>query len=135
MSVSIAHMAVVAAGGALGSVARYLIAARVMAWVGGGFPFGTLAVNFIGCLTMGVLAEAAALFWSPSPELRSFLMVGVLGGLTTFSSFTLDFGVLWERNAQFSALLYLVASLVLTLGGFFAGMAAIRYFFPVGTAS
>lgn len=134
MSVAWSHMAAVAAGGAAGSVARYLIAAHVMAWTGGGFPFGTLAVNLLGCTVMGLLAEAAALFWSPPPELRSFLMVGVLGGLTTFSSFALDFGVLWERNAQLSAMAYMAASLVLSLGGFFAGMAVIRLLFSSGAA-
>lgn len=131
---SLSHIAAVAAGGAVGSVARYFIAAQVAAWTGGGFPFGTLAVNLLGCATMGLLAEAAALFWSPPPELRSFLLVGVLGGLTTFSSFALDFGTLWERNAQFTAMLYLMASLVLSLGGFFAGMALIRILFSSGAA-
>lgn len=134
MSLAVSHMAAVAAGGALGSVARYLIAAHVMAWTGGGFPFGTLAVNALGCLVMGMLVEAAALFWSPPPELRSFLMVGVLGGLTTFSTFALDFGALWERNAQLSAMAYMAASLVLSLGGFFAGMALIRLLFSPGAA-
>ena len=131
---SLSHVAAVAAGGAVGSVARYLIATQVMSWTGGGFPFGTLAVNLLGCAIMGLLAEAAALFWSPPPEMRSFLMVGVLGGLTTFSSFALDFGVLWERSAQLSAMLYLLLSLVLSLGGFFAGMALIRFLFSVGAA-
>lgn len=131
---SLHHLAAVAAGGALGSVARYVIAAQVNIWLGNAFPFGTLAVNLLGCAVMGLLAESAALFWSPPPELRSFLMVGVLGGLTTFSSFALDFGVLWERNAQITATFYLVASLSLSLGGFFAGMALIRFLFPVGAA-
>lgn len=131
---SLVHLAAAAAGGALGSVARYVVAAQIAAWTGGGFPYGTLAVNLLGCTLMGALAEAAALFWSPPPELRSFLMVGVLGGFTTFSSFALDFGTLWERNAQLSAALYLMTSVVLSLGGFFAGAALIRILFSPGAA-
>lgn len=116
----------VAIGGALGSVARYLLMTAVGHWFGTQFPYGTLTVNALGCFTMGALAELAALAWSPSPELRALVMVGVLGGFTTFSSFTLDVGVLVGRGAILPAAGYVLASVVLTIAGFFAGLAAVR---------
>ena len=116
----------VAVGGAAGSVARYLLIMLVGQWLGTLFPFGTLIVNTVGCFAMGVLSELAALVWSPSVELRALIMVGVLGGFTTFSSFTLDVGVLVGRDELAAAMGYLLASVVLTILGFFAGLWAVR---------
>ncbi len=126
MIASPSTLAAVALGGAVGSAARYLLMTAVGHWFGTQFPYGTLVVNAVGCFTMGVLAELAALVWSPSPELRALVMVGVLGGFTTFSSFTLDVGVLVERNALPAAAGYILASMVLTIAGFFAGLAVVR---------
>ncbi|MBP2296960.1 fluoride efflux transporter CrcB [Azospirillum rugosum] len=126
MLASPASLVAVAVGGAVGSVARYLLMTAVGQWLGTQFPYGTLTVNAIGCFTMGVLAELAALVWSPSPELRALIMVGVLGGFTTFSSFTLDVGLLVSRDAFLSAAGYVLASMVLTIAGFFAGLAVVR---------
>lgn len=121
----------VAVGGAAGSVARYLLILLAARWLGTGFPFGTLIVNAAGCFAMGVLSELAALVWSPSPELRALVLVGVLGGFTTFSSFTLDIGVLVGRDELAAAAGYLVASMALTILGFFAGLWAVRSLVPV----
>lgn len=126
MLASPASLVAVAIGGAAGSVARYLLMTAVGQWLGTQFPYGTLMVNAIGCFAMGALAELAALVWSPSPELRALLMVGVLGGFTTFSSFTLDVGFLVSRNAIPAAAGYVLASMVLTIAGFFAGLAVVR---------
>ena len=126
MIASPSTLAAVALGGAVGSAAGYLLMTAVGHWFGTQFPYGTLVVNAVGCFTMGVLAELAALVWSPSPELRALVMVGVLGGFTTFSSFTLDVGVLVERNALPAAAGYILASMVLTIAGFFAGLAVVR---------
>ncbi|ANC91940.1 fluoride efflux transporter CrcB [Azospirillum humicireducens] len=116
----------VAVGGAAGSVARYLMLTMVMQWAGTRFPVGTIIVNVIGCTVMGVLSELAALAWSPSPELRAFLLVGVLGGFTTFSSFTLDIGLLVARDEFMAAAGYFLASTLLSVVGFFAGLWAVR---------
>jgi CrcB protein len=116
----------VALGGAAGSVARYLLAGQIGQWVGAQFPWGVLAVNVIGCTLMGALAELAALAWSPSPEVRALVMVGVLGGFTTFSSFALDVGFLLGRGAHFGALAYIAASVVLSLVGFFGAQLLVR---------
>ncbi|MDE1147563.1 MAG: fluoride efflux transporter CrcB [Azospirillaceae bacterium] len=116
----------VAVGGALGSVMRYLSQVWLARWLGNGFPWGTLFVNVAGSLVMGILVEAAAKAWSPSPEFRTFLTVGVLGGFTTFSSFSLDVGTLVERGDFAPALVYFAATLVVGVGSLFLGMALVR---------
>jgi len=116
----------VALGGALGSVARYLVVAQMARWLGLAFPWGTLTVNVVGGLAIGLLAEAMALKWPVSPETRLFLITGVLGGFTTFSAFSLEVVALVERGALGAALLYIVASVVLSIGAVFVGFAIIR---------
>ena len=88
----------VAAGGAFGAVARYLVYVLAGQLLGSGFPFGTLIVNVVGSFCMGVLVEGMALAWTISPETRLFLAVGVLGAFTTFSAVSLDVAVLYERG-------------------------------------
>lgn len=116
----------IAVGGALGAVARHYVAAQIAHLLGHGFPFGTLSVNVIGSFIMGVLVELMALAWSPSLELRAFMTVGLLGAFTTFSTFSLDFAVLFERGALASAFAYVLASVVLSVGALFVGLAATR---------
>ncbi|HEX2113865.1 MAG TPA: fluoride efflux transporter CrcB [Alphaproteobacteria bacterium] len=116
----------VALGGALGSVARYLVVAQMARWLGPAFPWGTLAVNVIGGLAIGLMAEAMALKWPVSPETRLFLITGILGGFTTFSAFSLEVVALVERSAFGAALAYVVASVVLSVGAVFAGFALVR---------
>ncbi len=111
-----------ATGGAIGASARYLLVGRLAHWLGAGFPVGTLAVNAVGSFMLGVLIEVTALVWSPSPELRALLVVGVLGSFTTVSAFSLDVLVLFEPGAPGLAGLYLAASVTLLLAGIYAGM-------------
>src|SRR5262245_39389560 len=93
----------IAAGGALGSTLRYLLSAQITRLVGPGFPWGILIVNLLGCFTMGVIAELGALRWNMTPEMRSFLTTGILGGFTTFSAFALDTALLTQRDEMVSA--------------------------------
>jgi CrcB protein len=116
----------VAAGGAIGAVGRYLVMSGLGHWLGHGFPVGTLVVNVLGSLAMGALVELGALVWSPSPELRAMLVVGLLGSFTTFSTFSLDVVVLVGRGANFAAMGYIVASVVLSIAGLVLGMALVR---------
>lgn len=116
----------VAAGGALGASARYLVGVGSGRLLGFGFPWGTLTVNLLGCFIMGLLIEAMALRWSVGNELRAFLTVGVLGGFTTFSAFSVDFVLLVERDAYVSAGFYLLASVGLSIAALFAGLAIVR---------
>ena len=117
----------VAAGGALGAVGRYVVAAQALRLMGPNFPWGTLTVNVVGSLVMGILVELMALRINLSPEMRAFLVVGVLGGFTTFSAFSLDVSLLLERNMLGQAFLYAVASVILSVGALFVGLALTRH--------
>lgn len=103
----------VAAGGAFGSVLRYLVSLLALAWLGAGFPWGTLAVNVMGSAAIGLLAGLGV-----QGEMRLLLVTGLLGGFTTFSAFSLETGLLAERHAGLAAL-YVAASLGLGLAAFF----------------
>ncbi len=120
----------VALGGALGAVARYLMVGRFEYWLGVGFPYGTLTANVLGSFLLGVSIEIMALLWSPSPELRALLTVGLLGSFTTFSALSLDTLLLFEAGAPGQAALYALASVLLSLIGSFAGMRLARVSLP-----
>ncbi len=127
---SISALLAVAAGGVTGAVARYLVYIAVGRLLGTGFPYATLIVNVLGSFAMGVLVEAMALVWSASIEMRLFLTTGILGAFTTFSAFSLDFAVLYERRAFALCALYTVASFVLSVGALFAGLHLVRRLIP-----
>jgi CrcB protein len=86
------------------------------------FPYGTLAVNVIGGFLMGLFIELLARRFEGSPELRLFIAIGILGGFTTFSSFSLDVAVLWERGELAIALSYMLASVILSIGALSLGL-------------
>jgi CrcB protein len=115
-----------AAGGALGSSARYLVNVGAGRLLGMGFPWGTLIVNIVGCFIMGLLVGWAALKGSVTQEARVFLATGVLGGFTTFSAFSADFAALIERRDFGFSALYLTGSVVLSLLAVFAGIYLVR---------
>lgn len=112
----------VASGGAIGSVARYLVGVGMARAFGVAFPYGTLAVNVIGGFLMGLFIELLARRFEGSPELRLFIAIGILGGFTTFSSFSLDVVVLWQRGELATALFYVLASVILSIGALFLGL-------------
>lgn len=116
----------VALGGALGSLLRYFVAGSVQSAAWPGFPWGIFVVNVSGGLAMGIIAELAALKLNMTPEVRAFLTVGILGGYTTFSTFSLDSALLIERGAYASAALYVSGSAILSILALFAGMWLVR---------
>ncbi|MCK5621529.1 MAG: fluoride efflux transporter CrcB [Alphaproteobacteria bacterium] len=116
----------IAAGGALGAVARHFVNNQITHWLGDGFPWGILVANVAGSFAIGVLAESMALAWSPSQELRAFMIVGGLGAFTTFSTFSLQVVLLYERGQMLLAAGYVASSVVLAVGGLFAGLALVR---------
>lgn len=120
------ELAAVAAGGVIGAVARYLVYVATGHLLGTGFPYGTLIVNVVGSFAMGVLVETLALVWSGPATIRLFAAVGILGSFTTFSTFSLDFVVLYERRAYGLCALYTIASVVLSIGALFAGLYLMR---------
>jgi CrcB protein len=98
-------------GGAIGAGARHLVGQWVIARVGPGFPWGTLSINIVGSLAMGLLIGALARGDAGEP-MRLFVGVGILGGFTTFSAFSLDFWTLFERGQGAQAFAYVFASVV-----------------------
>ena len=118
----------IAAGGAIGSVLRHYAGKAALYMLGSGFPYGTLFVNVLGSFVMGALVGLFANSFNPTQEMRAFLTVGLLGGFTTFSSFSLDVVTLYERGEFVSAALYVFLSLALSLAGIFAGLFLTRSF-------
>lgn len=117
----------IALGGGIGSVLRYVVAVVVTAQTGPGFPWGTLVINVTGSLIIGVIAEVAQTRAIAMPNVvRLFWMVGVLGGYTTFSTFSLDGVTLIADRAPWLALSYLCASVILGVLAAMAGVAAVR---------
>lgn len=125
---SFVSVLLVALGGALGSVCRYLAGVGAGRLLGPDFPFGTMIVNIFGSFFMGLFIELLAVRFDGSESLRLFVAVGILGGFTTLSSFSLDSVVLFERGAIAAAAVYVGASIVLSLAALIAGLHLVRAF-------
>lgn len=114
-------------GGGLGSALRHganVLAARF--W-GIQYPVGTLCINVLGSFAMGAAVEYLAMKTGLSHQVRLFLTTGVIGGFTTFSTFTLEIATLSSRGEAIWAGLYILSSLIFGVGGFYAGMALVRW--------
>lgn len=119
------HYVAVAIGGALGAIFRVALG-KILPQVIAGLPTHILFINVIGCLAMGALTELMAIHWSPPDYLRYFLISGMLGGFTTFSAFSLEFGLLVLRNEYLLAFAYASLSFLLSTLAFFAGLKVVR---------
>jgi len=114
-------------GGAIGSLARYGVSVAIGRLWGNPFPLGTLLINIAGSLAMGVLVGMLARLLPPNQnEIRLFAAVGVLGGFTTFSAFSLDAVTLVERGEWNQALLYAVLSVVVSIAALYVGLLITR---------
>lgn len=120
------HILLVAFGGALGSVCRYLVGVGALRLMGPSFPWGTLTVNVAGSFAIGVLAELIVARFGASAELRLLLITGFLGGFTTFSAFALDAVTLFERGASLAAATYLALSIGASIAAAIAGIGLMR---------
>ncbi len=122
----------VALGGAIGSVLRYQTGRWMTHWMGPAavttFPWATLAVNALGSLLMGALAGWLARHGQGGDQLRLLLGVGLLGGFTTFSAFSLELVLLIERGQYLFAALYLILSIALGVSGLLFGLTVMRLF-------
>jgi CrcB protein len=115
-------------GAGLGGVFRHGVNVAALRAFGPGFPWSTLAVNVGGSLLMGILAGWFALTAgaASTASARLFLATGVLGGFTTFSAFSLDAVILWERGQGGLATLYILATVALSVGALLVGLALVR---------
>jgi CrcB protein len=120
----------VSAGGAIGAAFRYLtykaFAGYAVAQGGQAFPWATLTINVIGSFLMGLAVVTILDRFDNSPELRAFIMAGVLGGFTTFSAFSLDAYELYAHRSIEAVAAYVIASVVLSIAGLVAGIALAR---------
>jgi CrcB protein len=124
------QLIVIALGGACGSVMRFLVSTGVYQWLGREFPYGTLAVNVIGSFLIGLLAETLILQKVTfALEYRAAILVGVLGGFTTFSSFSLETLYLLEQGAVSKAAINIVLSVAVCLLAVWLGLLAGRSLF------
>ena len=113
-------------GAGLGGMLRHAVNRASLAWLGPAFPYGTLFVNVAGGLLMGVMAELFLVKGGGSQEFRLFLTTGFLGGFTTFSAFSLEAALMWERSDYAALGAYVAASVLLSVVALFLGMAAVR---------
>lgn len=124
------NILLIAVGGALGAVSRHLTGQALLRTIGPDWPYGTFAVNVLGGLILGGfigwLAQAGR---ADANELRAFFAVGLLGGFTTFSAFSLDVVVMIERRAYGDALFYVSASVILSILALFVGLMMARRVF------
>jgi len=112
----------IAAGGAAGSVLRFWVSTWVHSFAGRSFPYGTFAVNILGCLAMGFLFVLFTDRLSDSVVLRAGILIGVLGGFTTFSTFSIEAFNLIEQGEPLKALVYMLVSLILCVAGTWLGV-------------
>lgn len=118
----------IAAGGAVGALARHFTAHWINGLMVGNFPWGIMVCNVIGAFLMGVLVEMSALHWSLSMETRAFLAVGVLGSFTTFSTFALDTILLLQRGQALFAVGYVAVSVGAAIFALLGAMVLVKQF-------
>jgi CrcB protein len=116
------------AGGGIGAASRYWMDGAVQRWTGSGFPYGTFVVNSLGCLLIGVLMTSMEDRFMGNPSLRLFLTIGILGGFTTFSTFSYETVELLRSAEYFYAAVNVGATLVTCLVATYAGTLVGRLF-------
>jgi CrcB protein len=114
-------------GGGFGSSLRHTVNVLSARLLGTAFPWHTFIINITGSIIMGLIAGYLALKGEASQPWRLFLMTGILGGYTTFSAFSLDTALLYERGEVALAVLYVLGSVGLSIAGLFAGLALMRH--------
>lgn len=119
------NLVYIAAGGAIGAILRYTVTGAVFRLVPGAFPWGTLLVNITGCLAIGAVWHLFEGFYI-TPNMRLFLMVGLLGAYTTFSSFGLETLNLLREGEVGHALFYVLASNIVGVAAVYVGLLAAR---------
>ena len=117
------------AGGGLGALLRYGVISNISKILPSTFPYGTLTVNILGALLIGIVYSLLSQKISISENLKLFITVGFLGGFTTFSTFNLDFFQLIESSKIAAAMIYALGTFITTIIGFYGGYSVIRLFY------
>jgi CrcB protein len=120
------NFVIVFIGGGIGSMLRHAVNVLCARGLGTAFPYGTLTVNITGSIIMGLFAGYFAFKGDATQSWRLFLMTGILGGYTTFSAFSLDTALLYERGELGLAFVYVLASVAISIFGLFAGLMLVR---------
>ena len=113
-------------GGGFGASFRHAVNMLFSRWFGTAFPYHTLFINITGSILMGLLATWFALKSGSSQSWRLFITTGILGGYTTFSAFSLEAFLLWERDQYAAAAVYILLSVAVSIAGLAAGASLIR---------
>jgi CrcB protein len=114
-------------GGGCGASLRHAVNMACAKALGTAFPYGTFVINITGSIVMGLIAGYLTFKGEATQHWRLFLMTGILGGYTTFSAFSLDTALLYERGTIALAALYVAGSVGIAIAGLFAGLALVRY--------
>ncbi len=115
-------------GSGIGGALRYGVGLLSIRLMGPTFPYGTLAINVVGSALMGLVVGLFAVLNLGAQDARLFLTTGILGGFTTFSTFSLDAVSLWERGQQSAAITYVIASILVSLGAMVVTLMVVRRF-------
>jgi CrcB protein len=122
----VAGFAIVFLGGGIGAATRHGLNLAGLRMLGPDFPYATMFINITGSIVMGLCAAYFAFKGGASQHWRLFATTGILGGYTTFSAFSLDAALLYERNQLGLAAFYVIGSVVISIAGLFAGLAIVR---------
>ncbi|KPF97423.1 protein CrcB [Rhodopseudomonas sp. AAP120] len=117
-------------GAGIGGLIRHYLNSFVVALFGTAFPWGIFIINVTGSIAMGIIVELLALRVNAPQDIRLFITTGILGGYTTFSTFSLDAALLYERGQLGLSLLYVAGSVTVAIAGLFLGMSAVRMVTP-----
>lgn len=116
------NLSLVFVGGGIGAVARYWMQGMVYRFMNGVFPYGTIAVNILGCFLIGLLMTGMEERFMVNPSLRIFITIGILGGFTTFSSFSFETIALFQDGEVFFGMLNILASVAICLSATYVGV-------------
>jgi len=119
----------IACGGAIGAVSRYLLSSIVQNISGSSFPYGMLICNILGSILLGMLYDSLSKGSLFSDNIKLFIQVGILGSFTTFSAFSLESFLMFEKGDYSSAIIFILMSVILSITGLVSGIYFIRVFF------